>query len=313
MVTRVRVGKVIVAATLVAGACGGTSSVTMPSNRLVPATSAPSTVPTSVTVDERPPVDLHDVDWAAVLPTLSGVEVDPAQPPGPGPYVTSGVASGYADLRTLAYEDLSRDGHDEAVIGLTAGGEMGGTGLIVLTPGPNGPVLVPNDDMVRAFGYGTRFEAANGELLVTYFVGAGWEQPCCLSGQVQQRYRLGDGRMRLVSGPLEFGTDVAKGFTIDRYYRLIDARHYDAANQLLTETARARIPSEPWMDLFVRSTSVKAEIGSAPRPDGLTPFRLLVTGTDGVTQVWTGGYSLVYSTVQHQWLLDWFNLQYDNA
>lgn len=312
--TGVRVGKVFLAVVLLTGACGGATSVGVPSQRVTPSSGGgvSTTSPGSEEV-----VDLRTVAWAEVLPDLPGVSVDAQMTAGPGPYVASGVASGYADLGRISYHDLSGDGKEEAVIGLTVGGDMGGTGLIVLTPGPDRPVIIPNDDMVESFGYGVRSEPVAGELLVTYYVGAGWEPPCCLSGQVQQRYRLRDGRMELTARPIEFGNPVAAGFTIDRYYSLINARQYDVASQLLTETARARQASEPWIPLFTRSTAVKAEIGSGTRPDGLVPFRLLITGPDwrgdSFTQVWSGGYSLVYNPVEHQWLLDWFNLQSESA
>lgn len=309
----VRVVKMIAAAALLTAACQDSTSIGVATGRIP----LEASIPTSTTPPVPTLVDLHTVAWAEVLPTLDGVSVDPNQTGGPGPYIAAGGASGFADLSKVSYEDLNTDGHDEAVIGLTTGVEMGGTGVIVLTATAGGPVLVPSDEMAASFGFGTRFEALHGEILVVYYVGSGWEPACCLSGQVHQRFRLYDGRMRLVAPPLEFGNPIAQGFTIDRYYSLLNARLYDAANQMLTDSARARLPSEPWMALFARSTAVKAEIGSNVRPDGLVPYRMLVTLPDGAgistTQVWAGGYSLDYSVERNQWLLDWFSLQYESA
>ena len=262
---------------------------------------------------------LEELSTAALsqqIISVPGLSADASKPAatGLGPWITvrEGGAAGYADLGRATLTDLSGDGHAEAVVGLVAGAGQPGTGLVVLGPGEGAPRLVGDSAFYASFGFAARGTVESGELVVRHNVGAGWEPPCCYSGEVTRRYRVVEDRLIETSPAFEVGNLVAKGFTVDHFYALINARNYEGAYALMTTVERERTKASLWPTIWSGGSQISVNILSTPRADGLFPFRLLIAGDDGGVQAWQGGVGLVYNPKLHSWLIDLLSLQPEN-
>ncbi|MEZ5233373.1 MAG: hypothetical protein R2749_11805 [Acidimicrobiales bacterium] len=249
--------------------------------------------------------------WPTELARVKGVAVDASQPAvtGLGPYITiSGGAAGYVAPEAAQLTDLSRDGHDEAVIPLVAA-DGTGTGVLVLTPTDGPPALVGNDAFYGSFGVGTRVTVESGEFVLRHFVGGGWEPACCLSGEVTRRFRSDGTTMIEAAAPLEVGNPAAKGFTIDRFYLLLGQKNYDAANLLLTEAERNRTAVSQWPSWWQSAAQMTVNILDTPRDDDMVPYRLVIATTDGRIAAWRGAAGLTYNPTLHSWQISLVALQ----
>ena len=260
--------------------------------------------------------DLASLDvkaWTAVLGAREEIALDQTKVAvadlGPWIAMRQGGAAGYADLSRLVLADLSGDGRTEAVIPLVAGADRLGTAAVLFTSGEDGPAVVGDQKFYSSFGFNTRATLESGELVVRHSVGAGWEPLCCYSGEVSRRFRTNGIRVVETSPALEVGNVAAKGFTVDRFYSLLNAKNVDAAMAMLTDGERARTRDSLWPVIWSQAAQINVNILSTPRADGLFAFRLLVADGLGGVQSWQGGAELIYMHASHTWQIDLLSLQ----
>jgi len=309
-----RAGAAVVGCVILA-ACGGEvvshGASAPPVAVVTSATVAVGAGPTARTPGGAVLRGIDRLDLPSAVADLDGVAVDPTRPARPelGPWVTiRGGMAGYVDPGGALVADLGGDGVNEVVVPLRAAPGEPPSGLLVLGPTETGPEVVGDVDFYRVRGSDVRVSAEYGELVVRHRVGAGWEPPCCLSGEVTRRFRLVDRRLVGTGGELETGNPLAQGPTVDRFYRLAGGRDLDGAYRLLTAAERQRMAAGQWPALLGQTEEVTVSILPAPRPDGLLPFRLAArSGTR--SQAWQGGAGLVYDTSSHGWLIDFLTLQ----
>ncbi|MEZ5265133.1 MAG: hypothetical protein R2755_25910 [Acidimicrobiales bacterium] len=248
--------------------------------------------------------------WPTELARVKGVAVDASQPAvtGLGPYVTiSGGAAGYVAPEAAQLADLSRDGHDEAVIPLVAA-DGTGTGVLVLTPTDGTP---PSWATMRSTAPSASAPGSRSSRGVRAPPLRGrWVEPaCCLSGEVTRRFRSDGTTMIEAAAPLEVGNPAAKGFTIDRFYLLLGQKNYDAANLLLTEAERNRTAVSQWPSWWQSAAQMTVNILDTPRDDDMVPYRLVIATTDGRIAAWRGAAGLTYNPTLHSWQISLVALQ----
>lgn len=308
---------VLVAAVSVA--CGGAPA---PQRSVGTLLGSPTTDPVNGAVDAdgddgaAAGLDLASLDakaWAEVLGAREEIAVDRTKPAvtdlGPWISMRQGGAAGYADLSRIMLADLSGDGRMEAVVPLVAGADRVGTAAVLFTVGDDGPAVVGDQKFYGSFGFNTRPTLESGELVVRHSVGGGWEPLCCYSGEVSRRFRTNGIRVVETSPALEVGNAAAKGFVVDRFYALLNAKNIDAAMAMLTEGERTRTRDSLWPVIWSQAAQINVNIVSNTRPDGLFAFRLLVADGIGGVQTWQGGADLIYVHANHTWQIDLLSLQ----
>lgn len=260
--------------------------------------------------------DLATLDakaWVTVLGTRDEIALDQTKAAvadlGPWISIRQGGAAGYADLSRIVLADLSGDGRSEAVLPLVGGADRVGTAAVLFTSAEDGPAVVGDQKFYGSFGFNTRSTLENGELVVRHSVGAGWEPLCCYSGEVSRRFRTNGIRVVETAPALEVGNVAAKGFTVDRFYALLNARNVDAALAMLTDGERARTRDSLWPVIWSQAAQINVNVLSTARADGLFAFRLLVADGFGGVQTWQGGADFIYVHATHIWLIDLLSLQ----
>jgi hypothetical protein len=259
-------------------------------------------------------LDLRTVNWRQFLardPDL-GHPNDPA-PPGwqggesisarvPG---TSETIIGYPYVQSVDYVDLDGDGMVEAVISVYSGGTAGTVGALVYGVRNGQPKLL---DAIAGYKMGVSVE--NGRLVVSQVIGAGWEPNCCWSGQVRTAYSMQNGRV-VAGQSTETGVPEARPLTIEEFYQRLNNRQFREAYRFLSPAFQQREPFDRWQAGYANlvSVEVSASDTAAGQP---VPVQLTVVNRQPNGQLQTvrfrGTWSLIYSTQQHQWLLDTANI-----
>ena len=322
----------VAAVVALAAGCGGgdnTSTVTLPPSSITttrpttsttPATTAVTTTRSAATTGAATTVkraDIKTTDWLATLRATSGFSIDTVSPSTSAkqPYVNITYApalAGYAILDSVVYGDISGDGFDEAIITVYSGGTAGNTGLLVYQLDASNKVsLVGPNDFYTSFGYKAYGQLDKGDLVVGNVVSAGWEPNCCQSGYVERRFRIVGGRITQQGQAVEAGYLAARSNTIEQFYRMINAKKFDAAYQFTTTAFQAREPFDKWKAGYATTKSVEAQATPSEQP-GPVKFKLTAvdsTASGDLTRTFTGVWTLVYSTTKHQWLLDTAEVQ----
>lgn len=260
--------------------------------------------------------DLSTMDakaWAQVLASREEIAVDQTKTPvadlGPWISIRQGGAAGYADLARVVLADLSGDGRSEAVLPLVSGSDRLGTAAVVFTGGQDGPAVVGDQKFYGSFGFNTRATIESGEVVIRHSVGEGWEPLCCYSGEVSRRFRTNGIRLVETAPALEVGNPVARGFTVDRFYKLLNAKNMDGAMAMLTDGERGRTRDSLWPVIWSQAAVIEVSILSSTRADGLLAFRLAVGDGIGGSQSWQGGAGMIYLPATNNWQIDLLSLQ----
>ncbi len=257
---------------------------------------APTRPPTAAPVVEPAQAQaIRKTNWPDAIKKDPALQIDPTLSNAQGPYVTvkgNQNIGGYAVFEPISYVDMDGDGIEEAAIMLASGGTAGVTSFVVYKQSSPAPRLT-----TWGQGYKLRLLVEQGKLVAANALYAGWEPNCCPSGIGYTSYILKDNKLGLAAERSE-GLKEALEPTVSHFYDLLNARKFDEAYKLLSDSYQAANPYPEWVKGFAATRKIDAVV----KEETTTPntVRVNLTATDS-----TSGGSQTTRRFNGTWKLQW--------
>ncbi|MCS7001863.1 MAG: hypothetical protein NZ518_03340 [Dehalococcoidia bacterium] len=269
---------------------------------------APPPPPPGVTPSPTPPPSFRAVRWDEVVRNDPNI----TRPPVPnlanvaGLFIetrdvtTTGLLGvrGFVDTTNPLYGDFSGDGREEAVIAV-GDPAVGITGFLIYRASDRGPQLT-----ATITGRAMRATIANGELIVTDGLFAGWEPACCPNLLRETRYRLQETTLRPIARVERPNLDT-RGLAVARYYNSMNQGNWQDAWASLSPELQAAQSREQWQAEQERNLPFDVTVRNDVAQPAVAVDVITRNGQpDG--RRFTGTWTVQFDNARRVWLLQRF-------